>query len=125
MYFQLSSMTRNRLFQKAKRGAMPELHALEATLVNVCEAQPFDGVIISLVDEPPTHYQELPNQDGIYHVEVGYDFEKKFRWDEPLPALNECLRALRLTLGRMPVSQAQRERLMAAYDTWVASRPAT
>ncbi len=125
MKFGVGSMIANRAYRsysKAVSRLSPQLRRLKECVEPVrLEGEKFDDILVSFVDQPAPHYEEIKNRDRTYHVEVAIPEQESYKPVDDDALLLKIASQLREVIERVPVKESTRAELLQRFSKWESS----
>lgn len=123
MDLSVTAVTKNRQFSKALTRLAPQLQTLKDALKVVPTKNfPYSCIMLTHMDLPFGHVKPIPNRDGIFHIEVGYDNNLKLTFQDrdqnDLLLLANIADNISAALNIAPLAPEDKKVVIGIVDTW-------
>lgn len=118
MYLMISAYTESRKLGKALTRLSDILESLEKKIKSLEIQKPYEGIVISLVDEDENYLKEIPSKDHIHYVDVGISPKLTFLPNDDKNFFDYIYEKVNLAIEKCKLEQSDKKKIKEELLAW-------
>ncbi|MFC2146886.1 hypothetical protein ACFLRT_05935 [Acidobacteriota bacterium] len=118
MYLRISTYSEKRMLIKTMTRVYNTLKTIEKKVESLEIKTPYEGIVISLVDEDENYIKVIPGKDRIHYVDVGISPNLNFLPNDDQKFFSYIYEKVELVIEKSKIEKSDKEKIKDVLLAW-------